>query len=253
MIDSHVHLNNEDFADDFDAVLDRAREAGVTHMVNIGFDLASSRETVTMTERFEFMYGAVGVHPHDAETYDEETEHELEHLLDRDRIVAVGEIGLDYYRDLSPRKVQRDAFVRQIALARRKDKPIIIHCRDAFDDVIAALEEAGGSYRGIFHAFSGDRTMAQRVLDLGFHIGIGGVVTFKKSQLADVVAELPEDRIVLETDCPYLTPAPFRGKRNEPAYLTYVVAKIAAATGRSVGDIQEQTDKNFIAAMYLEA
>lgn len=253
MIDTHVHLNHEDFAKDFDAVLERAREASVTHMVNIGFDLESSNETVAMTERFEFMYGAVGVHPHDAASYNEEVEHELEQLLARDRVVAVGEIGLDYYRDLSPREKQREVFVRQIALAQRTNKPIIIHCRDAFDDVIATLDDAGGTYRGIFHAFSGDHSVAQRALDLGFHIGIGGVITFKNSGLADVVAHLPEDRIVLETDCPYLTPAPFRGKRNEPSYLTYVVARIAEATGRSSDEVQEQTNRNFITAMSLEA
>jgi TatD DNase family protein len=253
MIDSHVHLNHADFAEDFDAVLERARQADVTNMVNIGYDLESSQETAELTERFDFMYGAVGVHPHDAASYNEEVERELEQLLDRDHIVAVGEIGLDYYRDLSPRETQQDVFVRQIALAQRAKKPIIIHCRDAFDDVIETLQNQGDTYRGIFHAFSGDRAMARKALDLGFHIGIGGVITFKNSKLADVVAQLPEDRIVLETDCPYLTPAPFRGRRNEPAYLTYVVAKIAEATGHSVDEVMEQTNKNFTTAMALEA
>lgn len=249
MIDSHVHLNHTDFAADFDQVLARAREAGVTAMVNIGFDLDSSRETVRLVDRYPFIYGAVGVHPHDAKTYDDDVERELEKLLDHDKIVAVGEIGLDFYRDLTPRDRQREVFERQIALAMRKDKPIIIHCRDAFDDVMAVLKSAGQTYRGIFHAFSGDDTMARQVLDLGFHIGIGGVITFKKSTLSDVVAVLPPDAYVLETDCPYLTPTPYRGKRNEPAYLAYVIERIAEATRRPVQELARSTDHNFANAV----
>ena len=187
MIDSHVHLNHADFGGDLEQVLTRAREAGVTGMVNIGFDLDSSLETVSLTERYPFLYGAVGVHPHDAKTYDDEVECELERLLGNDRIVAVGEIGLDFYRDLSPRTRQREVFERQITLAKRNDKPIIIHCRDAFEDVIAVLKSAGGgSYRGIFHAFSGDDTMAKQVLDLGFHIGIGGNYTLRNNMFLGI-------------------------------------------------------------------
>jgi TatD DNase family protein len=253
MIDSHVHMNHEDFRDDFEAVLSRARDAGVTHMVNIGFDLESSRETVRLTEQIDLFYGAVGVHPHDASSYTTEVEQKLEELLSKERIVAVGEIGLDFYRDLSPRDVQREVFVKQIRLAKRNGVPIIIHCRDAFDDVVSVLRCEAESYRGIFHAFGGDRTMAQTVLDLGFHIGIGGIVTFKKSNLADVVAELPSESIVLETDSPYLTPAPFRGKRNEPAYVAYVAKKIAEATGQTVHEVEQQTDQNFTNAMGLKS
>ena len=172
-------------------------------------------------------------------------------LLTRERIVAVGEIGLDFYRDLSPREIQRDVFQRQLALAKRADKPIIIHCRDAFDEVIAVLSEDGTRYRGIFHAFGGDAEQAQTVLDLGFHVGIGGVVTFKKSNLAEVVAGLPLDSIVLETDCPYLTPAPHRGKRNEPAYVGYVAEKVAEARNRPTDEISAATDQNFARAMGL--
>jgi len=251
MIDSHVHLNHEQFEADFEAVLARAREAGVSHMVNIGFDLASSLETLALVEAHPNMYGAVGVHPHDARTYDGAVEARLEELLGRERIVAVGEIGLDFYRDLSPRDIQRDVFRRQLALAKRADKPIIIHCRDAFDDVVAVLREEGTRYRGIFHAFGGDAGQARTVLDLGFHIGIGGVVTFKKSKLGDVVAGLPLEAIVLETDCPYLTPAPHRGKRNEPAYVAYVADKVAEVYDKSREEISAVTDRNFARAMGL--
>ena len=252
MIDSHVHLNHEDYRTDFDAVIARAQKAGVTHMMNIGFDLASSRETADLALKFPFMYGAVGVHPHDAKTYTVEAERELEALLGEPRIIAVGEIGLDFYRDLSPRDLQRDVFARQLELAGRRDVPVIIHCRDAFDETIEVLEQGGRRHRGIFHAFSGDELMAKKVLGLGFHIGIGGVVTFRNSRLADVVGTLPPESIVLETDCPYLTPMPYRGKRNEPAYLTYIVDKIAEATGRPAAEWKDATDRNFAIAMGLK-
>lgn len=249
MIDSHVHLNHPDFGADFDDVVERAQQAGVNKMVNIGFDLPSSRETVVLTDRHAFMYGAVGVHPHDAKTYSDDVEKELETLIENPKILAVGEIGLDYYRDLTPRSEQRKVFDRQIELAQRKDMPIIIHCRDAFDDVVATLKNQADRYRGIFHAFTGDREMATKVLDLGFHIGIGGVVTFKKSNLDEVVGTLPGSAFVLETDCPYLTPVPYRGKRNEPAYLVHILQKISEATGRFVEDIVSETDDNFAAAV----
>jgi TatD DNase family protein len=251
MIDSHVHLNHKDFKADFDAVLTRAQEAGVHHMVNIGFDLPSSQETVSLVESYDFMYGAVGVHPHDAKTYNDKVEKNLAELLEKPRIVAAGEIGLDFYRDLTPRDEQRAVFKRQLELAESRKKPIIIHCRDAFDDTIRILSGHADKHRGIFHAFSGDSAMARDVLDLGFHIGIGGVVTFRNSNLSEVVTDLPAEAVVLETDCPYLAPMPFRGKRNEPAYLTHVVEKIAATTGQSSGDVIETTSRNFARAMGL--
>lgn len=251
MIDSHVHLNLPQFRDDLDQVLANAREAGVTRMVNIGFDLESSRETVALTQRYPFVLGAVGVHPHDARTYNAEIESQLAGMLTRPSIIAVGEIGLDYFRDLSPRDAQQDAFRRQITLARDHEMPIIIHCRDAAEDVLRILAEEGSQYDGVFHAFAGDTKMAEEVLSLGFHIGVGGVVTFKNARLREVVPEVPLDSIVLETDCPYLAPVPFRGKRNEPAYLSYVVETISQATGHSVEKIVEVTNTNFARAMKL--
>jgi len=220
-------------------------------MVNIGFDLPSSQETVSLVETYDFMYGAVGVHPHDAKTYNDDVEKSLTELLQKPRILATGEIGLDFYRDLSPRDRQRDVFKRQLELAGRMNKPVVIHCRDAFDDTIRILSEHADKHRGIFHAFSGDSEMAKDVLDLGFHIGIGGVVTFRNSNLSDVVAGLPAEAVVLETDCPYLAPMPFRGKRNEPAYLAHVVEKIAATTGQSSSRVIETTSRNFALAMGL--
>lgn len=251
MIDSHVHLNLPNYRGDLDQVLANAREAGVTRMVNIGFDLASSRETVALTRRYPFILGAVGVHPHDARTYNEEVEKELAGMLADPSVIAVGEIGLDYYRDLSPRDIQQEVFRRQIALAAAHEMPIIVHCRDAAEDVLEILAGEGSRYDGIFHAFSGDAKMAEEVLRLGFHIGVGGVVTFKNARLREVVLEVPLDSIVLETDCPYLAPVPFRGKRNEPAYLTYVAETISQATGQPVEKIVEITNINFERAMKL--
>jgi TatD DNase family protein len=249
VIDSHVHLNHPDFRDDLADVLARAKWAGVTLMMNIGFDIESSRETVALTERFSSMRGAVGVHPHDARTYTDEVEAELLSMLEKPGIVAVGEIGLDYYRDLSPRETQQAVFKRQLSLALDKGKPVVIHCRDAFDDVMAILGDAARRYRGIFHAFSGDGVMARDVMSLGFHIGVGGVVTFRNARLRDVVTELPLGAVVLETDCPYLAPVPFRGKRNEPSYLRHVVETVSAATGQTTEKIVEATNENFARAM----
>jgi TatD DNase family protein len=195
--------------------------------------------------------GAVGVHPHDAKTYNEEVERELAGMFSHPSIVAVGEIGLDYYRDLSPRDAQQEVFRRQTTLAQEHDMPIIIHCRDAAPDVLEILSLEASRYDGIFHAFSGDVRMAEEVLRLGFHIGVGGVVTFKNAGLRDVVAEVPLDSIVLETDCPYLAPVPYRGKRNEPAYLTYVVEAISQATGEPVDKIVDATNKNVSRALKL--
>lgn len=249
MVDSHVHLNHSDFGRDLDEVVERAQQAGVTRMVNVGYDLASSLETVSLTERYPFVYGAVGVHPHDAKTYDDKVEQELERMVDKEKVVAIGEIGLDFYRDLTPRNKQREVFARQLDLAKRKGMPVIIHCRDAFEDVVAILEDRAKHYSGIFHAFAGDESMARWVLDLGFRIGVGGVITFKNSNLAEVIAKMPSHAIVLETDCPYLAPMPFRGKRNEPAYLVHVVEKILEVTGEAAEELTRRTDDNFADAL----
>jgi len=251
MIDSHVHLNMKDFRADLDQVVARARAAGVTLMMNIGFDLASSRETLGLIDRYPELRGAVGVHPHDARTYTDQTEKELADMLDRPGVFAVGEIGLDYYRDLSPRDIQQAVFERQLALARAKGKPVVIHCRDAFPDVMRILSEQGAQYHGIFHAFSGDLAMAREVRALGFHIGVGGVITFKNAGLREVVSRLSVKDFVLETDCPYLAPTPFRGKRNEPAYLQRVAQTAAEATGSTEEKIKEATSENFAAAMQI--
>jgi TatD DNase family protein len=194
----------------------------------------------------------VGTHPHDASKHDAEYESELRQLLDRPRILGVGEVGLDYYYDHSPRDVQREVFGRMLRLSRRKDKPVVIHCRDAEEDTLEILSSDRVQFHGIFHAFSGDAAMALRVTELGFHLGIGGVSTYKNSRLVDILRAVPLDRIVLETDSPYLAPHPFRGRRNEPSLLAFVADTLSRVHGISPAEVVRRTTGNFRAALRVE-
>ncbi len=238
IIDSHAHLNFSHFDADRDAVIERAREAGLVAILNIGTDLASSRTTVALAEQYDFIYAAVGVHPHDAKMVTAAVLDELRELARHPKVVAVGEIGLDYYRDLSPRPVQRRAFADQLALAAELALPVVIHSREAHDDVLAALREWKGlpprggvdGSTGVLHSYSAGVERLEEVLGLGFSIGISGPVTFPKaSRLRAVAAAVPLERLLVETDCPYLTPEPYRGRRNEPSYVRYVVDAVARA------------------------
>ena len=249
MIDSHCHLNSRHFDDDREIAIARAVSDGVVSFMNIGFDRESLRDTLELVERYPFMFGAAGVHPHDAATLDDALEADVRHALDHPRIVAVGEIGLDFYRNLAPRDVQEAVFRKMIGLAREKNKPIVIHCRDAFNEVIETLASEGSAYRGIFHAFSGDPAEAQRIFDLGFHVGIGGVVTYRNARLSETVASIPIEKIVLETDSPYLTPHPWRGKRNEPSFIAHVARMVAKIKGLSLAEVSRITNQNYLAAM----
>jgi TatD DNase family protein len=252
MIDSHCHLDLPHFEDDFEDTVARAVREGVTALMNIGYDEASARATAGFVERFPFFFGVVGTHPHDASAHSDAHEAELRRLLAHPRIVGVGEIGLDFYRDHSPRDRQREIFRRMLRLARETAKPVVIHCRDAFEEVLEVLREEGPAHRGIFHAFSGDEEAARRVIDLGFHLGIGGVATFANANLRRTLEALPLDRIVLETDSPYLTPHPYRGNRNEPGYVTLVAQAVAEANRTTLGDIARVTNENFCRAMGVE-
>jgi TatD DNase family protein len=230
MIDSHCHLDFPDFDEDRDEVLARAIEAGVTTVINPGTDLESSRRALALTERYDNVYAAVGVHPHDASTLDRQALAELHQLASHPKVVAIGEIGLDYYRDLSPRAQQRVAFQAQLALAADLDRPVIIHQRESADDVMAALRDwAMGGHPGcVLHAFSGDEAMADEAVSLGFFIGVGGPLTFKNERrLPEIVTRLPLGCLLVETDAPYLAPHPYRGRRNEPAYVALVVKRLA--------------------------
>jgi len=252
MIDSHCHLNLEHFEDDREVTIGRAINDGVTGFMNIGYDRSSLRQTLELVEEYPFMFGAAGVHPHDATSYNAELDTEVRNALDHPRMVAVGEIGLDFYRDIAPREVQLDVFRKMIALSREKDhRPIVIHCRDAFNEVIETLIGEGVNYRGIFHAFSGGEAEANSIFTLGFHVGIGGVVTYKNARLAETVAMLPIEKLVIETDSPYLTPHPWRGKRNEPAFVAHVVRTIARVKNMTVAEVDRITTENYFTAMGL--
>ena len=246
LIDSHCHLDFSKFDRDRDAVVRRAREAGVELIINPGYNLESSRRAVALTERYPEVYAAVGVHPHEAKTVTDEVIAELRLLAAQPKVVAIGEIGLDFYRDLSPRDVQRRVFRQQLALAADLELPVIVHSREAHDDVMAILMEniqyPISSFKGVLHAFSGDRAMAEKVFDLGFCLGIAGPVTFRNARrLRALVRELPLKRLLIETDAPYLAPHPYRGKRNEPARVALVAAAVAELHGVGETEVGEQT------------
>lgn len=253
LIDSHAHLNMKEFAEDLSAVMERAAAAGVGEMLNVGYDPASIDETLALVDTWPVVYAALGIHPHHATDWNGFLEDRIKQLLLRRKVLALGEIGLDYYRDLSPRDVQRDIFRRQIGIALRFGKPIIVHCRDAFDDVIRILQEEGAKDAGgIFHAFSGGEREAEKVLGLGFLIGIGGPLTYRNSRLPAVAERLPSSTFVLETDCPYLPPVPYRGKRNEPAYVSIVAEELAAIRGVSAADVERAAESNYRALLHGE-
>jgi len=246
LFDSHTHLDDEGFDLDRDEVIERAREAGVKYMLNPGADLASSIKGVNLAERYEGLYAAVGVHPHDVKDMDEATMEILKALSQKNKVVAIGEIGLDFYYDHSPRDTQRYWFKRQIQLAREVGLPIIIHERDAHQEVFDILKEARAGELGcVMHCFSGSVELAKEYVKLGMYISLGGPVTFKNARKPQEVAmAVPLDKLLIETDSPYLTPIPFRGKRNEPARVSLVAEKIAELRGLSPETLAQQTTEN---------
>jgi TatD DNase family protein len=239
LFDTHAHLHFPDFADDLDAVLARAREAGVRGILTIGTDVPTSRAAIAIAAREPDVWAAVGIHPHDAEAADASALRQIEALAAAPRVVAVGEIGLDFFRNLAPRDAQERCFGALLALARRVGKPALVHCRDAHEETLGLLAEGGvGDVGGIMHCFSGDAAIARRCLDLGLHVSIAGPVTYPNARaLPEVVRAVPADRLVVETDCPYLPPQPFRGRRNEPAYVAITAARVAALRGETLDEL----------------
>lgn len=234
LFDTHAHLHFPDLAADLEAVLDRARGAGVSAIVTVGTDRDTNPAAVQLAEKLPGVYAAVGIHPHDAAEARDADFDAIRALADRStKVVALGEMGLDFFRNLSPRDVQARVFRRQLALARELGKPVIVHCRDAHEETLAVLaEERVGEVGGVMHCFSADVPVAKRCLDLGLLISLAGPVTYKNARALPEVARLvPEDRLVVETDCPYLPPEPHRGRRNEPAYVRLTAARIAELRG----------------------
>ncbi len=247
LIDSHAHLDGKQFSGDLPDVLARARIAGVTSILTIGCDLESSRTSVDLAIRHPQVYASVGIHPHDALELNPSGLAELERMIEAvDKVVAIGEIGLDFYRDRSPREVQRTAFRKQIRLAKKLGKPIIVHDRDAHDEVLQILrEEQAATVGGVLHCFSGDLAMARECVAMGFLISFAGPLTYPKNDgLRAIAAALPIDVMLIETDCPYLAPQKWRGKRNEPAYVRATAEALAATKGLSLEDVARVTTLN---------
>lgn len=252
-IDSHCHIDGEAFDGERDEIVQRAKDAGVVAMLNIGTGNPHNSEiekAVKVAEQYENVFASVGVHPHDAKLYDDAAEMRLITMVKRSpKIIAWGEIGLDYYYDQSPRDVQREVFIRQIRTAKSLDLPIIIHSRDADDETVEILKEECSyqNFKGIMHCFGGTAEMAKTLMDIGFLISFAGNVTFKKAEnLRDAAKIVPLDKLLIETDCPFLTPIPFRGKRNEPAYIVHTAQFLANFYGIRIEKLAAHTTQNFL-------
>lgn len=245
IIDTHAHYDDEQFDADREELLGSMEEGGIGLIVNVGSTVASWDKIVELTEKYPFVYGAVGVHPDEVGELDEEKFLRMADLLELDKIVAVGEIGLDYYWDKEKHDLQKEWFVRQLDLAREKELPVIIHSREAAADTFDIMKRRAAGMKAVIHCYSYSPEMAREYVKMGYYIGVGGVVTFKNAKkLKQVVEELPLESIVLETDCPYLAPEPFRGKRNSSLYLPYVAEKIAEIKGVSAEEVVRQTEEN---------
>jgi TatD DNase family protein len=245
LIDSHAHLELSEFDDDRDGVIQRAKENGVAYIVTVGIDLEDSRKAVAIAKRYDAVYATVGVHPHDAKSVDETTFDSLKQLSASEKVVAYGEIGLDFFRNRSPREIQIQMFGEQLELAGELGLPVIIHDREAHREIMEMLGGWKDRSGGVIHCFSGDYDMARKCLDMGFYISIPGTITYRTSEtLRDVVRKIPIDRILVETDCPFLSPEPKRGRRNEPANVVYTARRIAEITGLPFEDVARITSEN---------
>jgi len=248
LVDSHCHLDFPDFADELDQVVERARAGGVGLMLTINTHVSRFPRVLAVAERYDDVYCTVGIHPHEAGAEAEIDADTLIRLADHPKVVGFGETGLDYYYDKSPRDRQRASFRAHIAAARRIGLPVIIHTRDADADMAEILTEemAKGVFPGLVHCFSSGPELADLAVKLGLYISISGIVTFKKAEaLQQVVAGLPLDRLLVETDCPYLAPIPYRGKRNEPAYVAHTATKVAELQGITIDALADATTANF--------
>ena len=244
IIDSHTHYEHKRFDPDRDVLVKSLPTRGVDLVINIGCDLPSSKASIKLAEKYDHVYASVGVHPHEAKTLDDQVLQKLIDMTKHKKVVAYGEIGLDFHYNFSPPDVQRMWFKRQLEVAHQLDMPVVIHSREAAREVFEIIQ-ASKVRRGVIHSFSGDADLAMAYAEMGFYIGINGVVTFDKTgMLQAAVAVIPLEKILLETDCPYMTPAPFRGKRNESFYLTYVANSIAKIKGETVETVCAQTSAN---------
>lgn len=246
LIDSHAHIDDSRFDDDREQVIERAVQQGLNYIINVGHDMESSLRSLELAEKYPFIYATVGVHPHDAKDVPGDYLKQLKKLTEHPKVIAVGEIGLDYYYDLSPREVQKEVFVAQLNLAKTVNLPVVIHLRDAYGDFLDIMsKEKLEPISGVMHCYSGSLEVARECLNMGFYISFAGPVTFKNAEkLKEVAAKVPLEKILIETDCPYLTPVPYRGKRNEPSYVKYVAEKIAEIKGITTEELSQAAWQN---------
>lgn len=253
LIDSHAHLEMPDFNRDLKEVIKRARDSGIEYIFTVGTERKDWQKAIKIAETYPFVFAILGVHPHNAKEIDDETYSELRNLCKNSKVKAYGEIGLDFYRNLSPREIQIKRFVEQIKLAKELGLPIVIHDRDAHEETIEILRsEKANVFGGIIHCFSGDYEMAKQCIEMNFYISIPGSITFKNaSGLVEVVKKIPLESILIETDSPFLTPEPFRGKRNEPSYVRFVAQKISEIKNVSFEKVAEATSNNALKIFQL--
>ncbi len=245
LVDTHAHLQWASFDKDREKVVDRAQKADVKYIVNIGFDLDGSREAVKLAEKHDGLYATVGIHPHNASQLNENILDELSKLSGNRKVVAIGEIGLDYYRNLSPKEAQRKAFKAQVLLAEKLELPVVIHNREAHAETLEMLLKFRGRITGVMHCFSGSKEMAEQYVKLGFYISFAGPVTFPNSnKLHEIVKWINLNKVLLETDSPWLAPQDLRGKRNEPAFLPYIARRIATLKEIPTDKLAEVTTEN---------
>ena len=247
MIDSHCHLNYIEKSGSVSDLVTNASENGVHTIINIGTDLKSSEVSVSYSKQFEAVYATVGIHPSDSKHADSKTLETIKELSSGKKVVAIGEIGLDYYRDYSPRDVQKKVFIKQLEMAVETKLPIVIHTREAFDDTYEIVKDfAQDIPGGVFHCFPGTVEEAEKVFNLGFVISVGGVITYNKATMADVAKEVPLDKIILETDSPFLTPVPYRGKTNRPALVKYVYTHLAELKQIELSEVEKTVDRTVL-------
>jgi TatD DNase family protein len=246
LIDTHTHLHDPEFDTDRETVIQRARQDGVDRMITIGTDLASSQNAVELAQKYDFIYATVGVHPHEVKTLPDDSYQALEELAKQPKVVAYGEVGLDYYYMHSPKDLQQKHFREQVRLARSLGLPLVIHTREASEDTLTVLkEEKAEEIGGVFHCYTGDLATAKAALNMGFFISFSGILTFPKTmELQAVAREIPVESLLVETDCPYLAPIPYRGKRNEPAYVRHVAERLAQIKALPYEELAHTTTQN---------
>lgn len=245
-IDTHAHIDLKDFKGEIEKILRHARDSEVINIVNVGFDIKSSQNSINLAKKYKHIFATVGIHPHGSKEWSEELKSRIIKMLDEEKVVALGEIGLDYYRNLSDPEDQRKCFREQLKIAEERNFPVVIHCREAWSETVRILNEYNLE-KVILHSFSGDSLIANWAIGKKYYLSFNGTVTYsRKDELHHIIKTMPQDLILLETDCPYLTPVPLRGKRNEPAYIRHTAVKIANVLGKTLGEVAELSTQNAI-------